>query len=134
MSSNPIRRFIRSLAFRLTLLYSALFTLSSAVLFGLLYFLLAATLERKDHQVVEARLRQCEAIYEGGGLAALQERVENVSEEVRQKKWFIRLTGQDRSDLFINVPLDWIVPVRSRQIHGGAAFGIVNTSRPIVGD
>ena len=48
MSSKPLERLVRSFTFRLSLGYAALFTLSAAVLFGLLYLLLASTLDRKD--------------------------------------------------------------------------------------
>lgn len=108
MFSNPLSHFFRSLAFRLSLVYSAVFTISAAVLFGLLYVLLAATLERKDHDVVEARLRQCEAIYQAGGVEALKERVANASEAAREKPFFIRLTGAKGPALLLNVPDDWL--------------------------
>ena len=88
MSSNPFSRFTRSLAFRFSLVYAAVFTISAAVLFGLLYFLLATALERKDHEVVEARLRQCEAIYQGAGVAGLRERAEKASETARETSFF----------------------------------------------
>ena len=69
MSSNLLERLARSFTFRLSLGYAALFTLSAVVLFGLLYLLLASTLQRKDHEVIEARLRECAAVYDNGGLA-----------------------------------------------------------------
>jgi signal transduction histidine kinase len=59
-------------------------------------------------------LRQCEAIYEQGGLALLKERIENASEEARQRKWFIRLTRGRESVLFPNVPKEWLVFDQSR--------------------
>ena len=108
MSSNPFSRFTRSLAFRFSLVYAAVFTISAAVLFGLLYFLLATALERKDHEVVEARLRQCEAIYQGAGVAGLRERAEKASETARETSFFIRLSGPQGSALVLNVPDDWL--------------------------
>jgi len=57
MSSNPLERLGRSFTFRLSLGYAALFTFSAVVLFGLLYLLLAATLQSKDREIIEARLR-----------------------------------------------------------------------------
>ena len=55
MSSNPFERLARSFTFRLSFGYAALFTLSAVILFGLLYLLLASTLQRKDREVIEAR-------------------------------------------------------------------------------
>ena len=71
MSSNPLERLARSFTFRLSLGYAALFTLSAVILFGLLYLLLASTLQSKDQEIIEARLRECAAVYDNGGLAAL---------------------------------------------------------------
>jgi heavy metal sensor kinase len=119
MSSNPVKRFGQSLAFRLSLVYASLFTVSAAILFGLLYFLLSSALERKDHEIVEARLRQVEAIYEGGGLAALEDRFRNAPESARQRKWFVRLTGSMGSVLFANVPEDWLLFDASQLLAGG---------------
>jgi signal transduction histidine kinase len=119
MSLNPISRFLRSLAFQLGLLYAALFTIGAAVLFGLLYVLVASALERKDHEVVEARLRQCEAIYEGGGLAELKARVLSASEEARRYSWFICLSGPGGSFYAINVPQEWITVGPSQLRSGG---------------
>ena len=76
MSSNPLERLARSFTFRLSLGYAALFTLSAVVLFGLLYLLLASTLQSKDQEVIEARLRECAAVYDNGGLPALQDLVQ----------------------------------------------------------
>jgi signal transduction histidine kinase len=119
MSSNPLKRFGQSLAFRLSLVYAGLFTISAAILFGLLYVLLAAALEKKDHEIVEARLRQVEAIYEGGGLAALESRFLNAPETARQRKWFVRLTGAQDSVLFANVPEEWLLFDAAQWLAGG---------------
>ena len=76
MSSNPLERLARSFTFRLSLGYAALFTLSAAILFCLLYLLLASTLQSKDQEIIEARLRECAAVYNNGGLPALQDLVQ----------------------------------------------------------
>ena len=76
MSSNPLERLARSFTVRLSLGYAALFTISAAILFGLLYLLLASTLQSKDQEVIEARLRECAAVYDNGGLAALRDLVQ----------------------------------------------------------
>ena len=74
MSSNLLERLGHSFTFRLSLGYATLFTSSAVILFGLLYLLLAATLQSKDREIIEARLRECAAVYDNGGLAALQDR------------------------------------------------------------
>jgi signal transduction histidine kinase len=99
---------VRSFAFRLSFAYAALFTVSAAVLFGLLYLLLSAALERKDREVIEARLNECAAVYDNGGLAALRDLVQRDSLSDRAKSFFVRVTGQQGSVLLVSVPQDWV--------------------------
>ena len=108
MSSNPLERLARSFTFRLSLGYAALFTLSAAVLFGLLYLLLASTLDRKDREIIEARLRECAAVYDNGGLPALQALVQRSRDSDKDKSFFVRLAGQRGSVLLLAAPDDWV--------------------------
>jgi signal transduction histidine kinase len=108
MSSNPLERLGRSFTFRLSLGYAALFTFSAVVLFGLLYLLLAATLQSKDREIIEARLRECAAVYDNGGLAALQDLVQRSRDSGKVKSFFIRLAGQQGSVLLLTAPEDWV--------------------------
>ena len=108
MSSNPLNRLGNSFTFRLSLGYAMLFTLSAVVLFGLLYLLLATTLQSKDREIIEARLRECAAVYDSGGLAALQDLVQRSRDSGKVKSFFIRLAGQQGSVLFLTAPEDWV--------------------------
>jgi signal transduction histidine kinase len=108
MSSNPLNRFTRSFTFRLSVGYATLFILSTGILFGLLYLLLAATLQGKDHEIIEARLRECAAVYENGGLPALQDLVQRNRDSGAVKSFFIRLAGQQGSVLLLTAPEDWV--------------------------
>ena len=109
MSSNLFKRWGRSFAVRLTLGYAMIFTLSAVVLFSLLYVLLASALERKDREVIEARLKECAAVYSSGGLPALRNLVQlNSTDESKSKSFFVRVTGNLGSVLFVNVPNDWL--------------------------
>ncbi len=109
MSSNLFNRWGRSFAVRLTLGYAMIFTLSAVVLFGLLYVLLASALERKDREVIDARLKECAAVYSSGGLSALRNLVKlNSTDESKSKSFFVRVTGNLGSVLFVNVPNDWL--------------------------
>ncbi len=109
MSSNLFKQWGRSFAVRLTLGYAMIFTLSAVVLFGLLYVLLASALERKDREVIDARLKECAAVYSSGGLPALRKLVQlNSTDESKSKSFFVRVTGNLGSVLFVNVPNDWL--------------------------
>jgi signal transduction histidine kinase len=108
MSSNPLERLARSFTFRLSVGYAALFTLSAVILFGLLYLLLASTLRSKDQEIIEARLRECAAVYENGGLAALQDLVQRSRVSAKEKSFFVRLAEQHGTVLLLVVPDDWV--------------------------
>lgn len=108
MFSRQVSRAIHGFAVRLSLWYALTFTLSAGVLFGLSYLLLAAALERKDHEVVETRLKLCAAIYENGGLSALQEFVQRSGEADRAKAFFVRVASATGNALLLNVPEDWV--------------------------
>jgi signal transduction histidine kinase len=108
MFSNPARFLWRNFTVRLSLWYATLFTLSAGVLFGLLYFLLASALERKDHEVIETRLRACAAVYDNGGLDALQEFVQSSRGTDKPRSFFVRVAGVSGTVLLMNVPEDWV--------------------------
>jgi len=125
MSSNPFNRLGRSFTFRLSLGYALLFTISAAVLFGLLYLLLASTLQRKDQEIIEARLRECVAVYASGGLAALQDLVQRSRNSDQEQSFFIRLTGRQGSILFLTAPEDWVQLDTSALDRGGDSSRLV---------
>ena len=97
-----------SFTVRLSLWYALVFTFSAGILFWLLYLLLAAALDRKDHEVIETRLKACAAIYEDGGLPALQDFVERSREAEKTRAFFVRVAGPTGSALLLNVPQDWV--------------------------
>jgi signal transduction histidine kinase len=99
---------LSSFTVRLSFWYALVFTISAGILFWLLYLLLAAALERKDHEVIETRLRACAAIYEEGGLGALQDFVERSREAEKTHAFFVRVASPTGSALLLNVPEDWV--------------------------
>ena len=109
MSLSPIRQLARSFTVRLSLMYAALFTTSAAVLFWLLYVLMATTLERKEHEVIEARMREFAALYENGGIQALRDELQSASEGSKTKSFFVRVSGRLGSVLLLRVPDDWLL-------------------------
>src|ERR1700733_7728411 len=108
MSSNPLDRLTRSFTFRLSLGYAALFTISAAILFGLLYLLLASALQHKDQEVIEARLREYAVGYGNGGLPPLRYLVQHSHESEKEKPFFVRVTGRRGDVLFLAAPDDWL--------------------------
>ncbi|HTP38120.1 MAG TPA: HAMP domain-containing sensor histidine kinase [Steroidobacteraceae bacterium] len=108
MPSSPLERLWRNLSVRLSCGYAALFTVSAAVLFGLLYLLLASALEHKDREIIETRLKACAAVYDNGGVPALQEFVQRSRDTDKSAPFFVRVAGATGTVLLLNVPEDWI--------------------------
>ena len=109
-----VKAFARTLGFRLNLWYAAIFFASSALVFALLYFLLGLAIDQKDREVIEARLGEYVAVYESGGLAALQSWVQRVDEARKQRTFFVRVATRARVDLLLVVPEDWLPDEVSR--------------------
>jgi signal transduction histidine kinase len=108
MCSKRRSGLLRSFTVRLSLWYALIFTISAGILFTLLYFLLGAALQRKDHEVIETRLKACAAIYENGGLSALQEFVQRSSEAEKARTFFVRVASPSGNAILLNVPEDWV--------------------------
>jgi signal transduction histidine kinase len=85
-----------------------MFSLSTAILFALLYVLLASTMESNDREVIEARLRECAAVYESRGLSALEDLVARGKESQNTKAFFVRLAGRFGNVLVLSAPDDWV--------------------------
>ncbi len=123
MSWKRLKAFARTLSFRLNVWYAVVFVVSSALVFALLYFLLGQAIDRKDREVIEARLGEYVAVYENGGVPALQGWVQRVNEARKQRTFFVRVASRDRVDLLIVVPEDWLPQEVSRMdIRGSPQF------------
>src|SRR5207248_10825711 len=108
MSSNLLKRLGRSFSVRLSLWYTSLFMLSAAVLFLLVYFLLASAVQRKDREVIESHLKEYAAIYQSGGVSALRSWIKRSGDAQKDKSFFVRVVGPFNSVLFLTVPEDWL--------------------------
>ncbi|HVM47174.1 MAG TPA: HAMP domain-containing sensor histidine kinase [Candidatus Acidoferrum sp.] len=102
---EPLRRHI---GLRLSLLYALIFTASIVGLLGTAYYTLAAAVETKDREVLEARLKEAAVVCEAGGASALRAWVNNQPAQVRNTM-FVRLvnTVEGFQDL-ISAPPDWV--------------------------
>ena len=107
MFLNRLKQFQRTLSFRLSGWYALIFTASAAALFALSYFLLAASIERKDREIVEARAHECAAIYETGGTTGLREWIER-PEATQRQKFFVRIVTPLQTVSFISAPEEWV--------------------------
>jgi hypothetical protein len=102
-----LERVRHSLAVRLGVLYALVFTLGAAVVFGVLYWFLAAALEKREQGVVERRAEALAVTYERGGGLALRASLENDASP-DAGSFFVRLIGPDGTAMFVKVPPNWI--------------------------
>src|SRR5689334_20024633 len=102
-----LKNFHRTLSFRLSIWYALVFTASAAILFLISYFLLSASIERKDREIVEARAREYAAIYQTGGVVGLRNWISR-NEVSQPQKLFVRVVSPINTVLFLSAPEDWI--------------------------
>jgi len=110
---SRIDRIWQSFAFRLSLWFAGAFSLSAAVLFALLYLLLTSFFEQSEREIIEARLKECVAVYEARGLPALSEMVHRTEFDHNEGPFFVRVIGPLGSVLLVVAPEDWISEVNA---------------------
>ncbi|MDO8349386.1 MAG: HAMP domain-containing sensor histidine kinase [Planctomycetota bacterium] len=117
MSSRLLERLRRSLTFRLSLWYSAIFLASTAVLFLLTYALLYTAAGSKDREIVDAQLKEYAAVIAERGLRGLGDYLENAARSSGRRP-FVRLTAPRGPSIVVSVPNDW-VETQSREVSPG---------------
>ena len=104
MSLKVLRRVRRTIGLRLTLWYSAIFILSSIVLFVITYFFLSASLRQKDQEEVQGRLNDLKAQYRAGGIIALRNDLKFQTYAGKPHIFFVRVAGPNNRSLFVSLP------------------------------
>ena len=103
-SKNRLRQ---SLALRLAVQYALVFALGSALMFSVLYWLLANTLEQRERAIVERQAEQLGNAYELAGTNGLRAALESErSPEVRS--YFVRVLTPNNERLWASLPRDWV--------------------------
>jgi len=108
MSLGQGNSFWQSFAVRLSLWFAATFTVSAVILFALLYVLLTSFFEQSEREIIQARLKECAAVYETRGLPALNDLVHRTEFDQNEGPFFVRVTGPQRSLLLLVAPQDWV--------------------------
>jgi signal transduction histidine kinase len=107
MFSDRLEPLRRNIAVRLSLWYALIFAASSVALLAIAYYLLAAAISHKDSEVLESRLKEAAAVYEGGGGGALRSWVQTQPPQF-QRTLFVRLVNVFNHVAFLSAPEDWI--------------------------
>jgi signal transduction histidine kinase len=108
MSSGLLRNLARSAGVRLSLWFAVIFIVSVAGLFGLLYYLLSATIDRGERDVLQSYLKDYADVYQSQGLGALRDRIYEQDAPPAEKSLFVRLASAQNDLTFAKVPDDWI--------------------------
>jgi signal transduction histidine kinase len=105
MFSKP-PNLLRSFAFRLSLWYALIFTLSAAALLVLVYYLVANAFEAKDTEVILAKLNQYATLYQAGGADALAAVAARENDPADEKSFYVSLVTRRLSRQII-LPDAW---------------------------
>ncbi len=100
-------RLRQSLALRLAVQYALVFALGAALLFGALYWLLAAALEQRERSVLERQTLDLGTAFERAGAAGLIARVRN-DPSPEMSALFVRLLTPNNTSVFDKFPSNWI--------------------------
>jgi hypothetical protein len=107
MFSNPLKRLRQTLSLRLTLWYSAIFVISSLVLFVTAYLFLANSLRQKDQEAILGKLKDYQTQYQAGGIIALRNEIKFQKYGGKRQEYFVRLAGPHNRTLFLSLPDQW---------------------------
>jgi signal transduction histidine kinase len=107
MSLKSLEGIRKSIGVKFTLWFSAIFILSSLVLFILVYFYLSHSIQNKEKEEIQFEIKECVTQYQKGGLDALAEEVEFEKNMSGANLFFVRLEGPKHNTLFVNLPDRW---------------------------
>lgn len=107
MSLKSLRQWSKTIGFRLALWYSTIFILSSVALFVLAYFFLSSSIQQKDRQIIESKLKEYGAQYQTGGMRSLQDKVTSDEQSGKRNSFFVRVRGRSGDTLFLSLPDQW---------------------------
>jgi signal transduction histidine kinase len=116
-----LERLRQSLALRLAIQYALVFALGAAVLFGVLYWLLARALDGRERAALVRQTEEFAAAFERGAMVGLRTRVDNDSSP-QARSAFVRLIGPDNNPLYQKLPNDWVETQVQRIPIGPFAF------------
>src|SRR5436190_14723070 len=95
-------------SFRLNLWYASIFILSAVLLFTAAYFLLGTALQRKDREVIESRLNEYAAIYQGRGISTLRAWIDRSGDAQSDRPLFVRVVNRFNQILLLIAPPEWV--------------------------
>jgi len=91
---------------RIALWYATLFVIGSVAIVFLTYYLTAASLAQRDHQIIDAKLGEYTAAYARGGLDGLADTV-RAEQQTAPERLFVRIVTRRADALVLSNPDGW---------------------------
>jgi len=107
MFSSLLERRRSSTVFRLTVVYTLLFCVTSLILFGIGYIQLLLTITNKDHQIVSEKIRSYTNIAERSGITSLVEDLQRTRAQNERTGFFVRVADRRGRVLSLTLPQGW---------------------------
>ena len=103
-----LRNAFKSFAFRLNLWYGVIFSVTAAILFAFVYWMLAQAVLQKDLQALQAQMGDYSRIYRDGGSSALQRWLAERKSTGELQSFFVRITTADEREVFLDASENWL--------------------------
>lgn len=114
-------RFHKTLAFRLTFWYSAIFILSSLT-FSVVSYLFVFSTVRDNRSAIETQLTRYQVMVARRGVGALEDHLQMQRAPSRRRTYFVRLVDPNNTTLFVSHPWLWskfdLTPPLSEAVEG----------------
>lgn len=117
-ASGAERRLTSRFSFRLNLWYTLIFSASTGALFFVIYWLISVAIERKDREVLDARLSEFSAVYEREGPGGLRAYLSQAITTPGKPSLLVAVVTPFRSRSVLIVPQEWI-SVRLEEVAPG---------------
>jgi heavy metal sensor kinase len=103
MFLGRLKKRTRTIGFRLTAWYSAVFVVSFFLLFVIAYVFLSSSLKHRDQEALQLKLGELATLYEKGGVQSIEREVALEKEYGKRNLFFVRIFGPHNETLFLSV-------------------------------
>ncbi len=121
---KPIRK---TVGFRLTTWYTAVFVLSSVLLFGFSYFYISNSLKEQEKKAIKSTLTKLSGLYETGGIESVEGELTASKKFEKNSPFLIRIGDPENETLLIILPNQWLEFDLNRLQHTPSDTNIVWT-------
>lgn len=100
MFLSKLKKFFGQVGVKMTLWHLFFLLVSSCFLFSIFFVLFSTSLEQKDHEILEAKFKEYQTIYDLGGKAALEKSLKATVNYKEKSNFFVRMENADYSTLY----------------------------------